>query len=412
MSPSFKESLGRDGCPQPSAAKVEKTRGQRVATSPWSGKNASRRTLGSSIPTFRQHCRGSILIVVLGFIILLSFIVVAFVDEVVSKIKYYGLFHEREDLRVEAYSALETALATINAFAEADEGLISPSQGWDQPLTFVGYTGEDPNVQVSVTVEDISGRFPLRVADETILLEVFTAMEFDIIAAQELSDHLRDWMDEDDLSNLNGFDGDDYLREDPPYRAANQPLRSWDELRLIKELNEVLFTEEGLPNEQYRLFTSLFTLDGEHAVNLNTAPVAVLNILAEMGLIDVLALQNGMAGLDGELGTADDQFLRGQGPGVLSESDLFNYQVETLRVSAEARRGEAFFLVETLVTWQGAATTGVNGQIVRENADDEDEDQPGTALPGRDRQPQTVATEASELGYPFQIMRLRENRRL
>ena len=43
--------------------------------------------------------RGSIIVLVLVFVILLTFIVVAFLEEAASKIKYYGLFHNRDDLR-------------------------------------------------------------------------------------------------------------------------------------------------------------------------------------------------------------------------------------------------------------------------------------------------------------------------
>ena len=377
-----------------------------------------RRTLGQTgLPARTVRQRGSILVVVLGFIILLSFIVVAFVDEAISKIKYYGLFHHREDLRVEAYSALETGLATLNAFAEADDGLVSPDQGWTDPLAFVRYTGEDPNVTVSVTVEDFSGKIPLATAPEEVLNAAFTVLGVDALDGPDYTAAIMDWTDEDDLSRLNSQDGDDYLREDPPYRAANQPIRTWDELRLIAEIREAMFDEEtGLPNTLYQQFTSIFTLETVESVNVNTASPTVLAVFQELGWLDVQALQTTLAGLDGVLGTADDAFIRGPGSGVTAENDLIGYEASTVRVSAEARRGEAFFLVETLVSWQGAGSA--SGLPSSEDVDlDEPEDEDDTddrAGLGRRReeQPTTVATEASALGYPFQILRLRENRKL
>ncbi len=57
-----------------------------------------------------RPCRGSILIAVLALTALVSFILLEFMEEATAKIKYYGLFYNRDDLRTEAYSVLETTL--------------------------------------------------------------------------------------------------------------------------------------------------------------------------------------------------------------------------------------------------------------------------------------------------------------
>ena len=57
-----------------------------------------------SRPTTRtiRSKQGSIIVLVLVLVVLLTFIVVAFLEEATAKIKYYGLFHNRDDLRTDA----------------------------------------------------------------------------------------------------------------------------------------------------------------------------------------------------------------------------------------------------------------------------------------------------------------------
>ena len=50
----------------------------------------------------------------------------------------------------------------------------------------------------------------------------------------ELAASLIDYVDEDDLRQRGGDEDDVYQRRDPPQRAANQPLLSLDQLRLVE----------------------------------------------------------------------------------------------------------------------------------------------------------------------------------
>jgi general secretion pathway protein K len=50
----------------------------------------------------------------------------------------------------------------------------------------------------------------------------------------ELSEPLVDWLDPDTQTRASGAEDIEYLNLDPPYRAANQPLASVDELRLVR----------------------------------------------------------------------------------------------------------------------------------------------------------------------------------
>ena len=87
--------------------------------------------------------------------------------------------------------------------------------------------------------------------------------------AEQLAENLLDWVDEDDVRQGGGGEDDVYQRMDPPYRAANRPLLSLDELRLVEGFDGALV-------EALRPYVTVYPLAGSGGVNLNTAPSWVL----------------------------------------------------------------------------------------------------------------------------------------
>lgn len=86
---------------------------------------------------------------------------------------------------------------------------------------------------------------------------------------EELAAHLLDWIDEDDVRQDGGAEDDVYQRLDPPYRAANRPLLSLDELRLVEGFDGALV-------DALRPYVTVYPLAGTGGINLNTAPAWVL----------------------------------------------------------------------------------------------------------------------------------------
>jgi general secretion pathway protein K len=85
-----------------------------------------------------------------------------------------------------------------------------------------------------------------------------------------LTESVVDWIDPDDQTRPGGAEDIDYQILQPPYRAANQPLQSVDELRLIKG-----FTVEVI--DKLRPF--VIALPEASAINVNTARTEVLAAL-------------------------------------------------------------------------------------------------------------------------------------
>lgn len=88
----------------------------------------------------------------------------------------------------------------------------------------------------------------------------------------------------------------------PARRCKRAPLESVEELLLV----------HGMTPEQWRAIEPLVTVFGDGAVNINTAPPQVLELVGVAG--DVAAwIARHLAGADGALGTDDDQAIRGAG---------------------------------------------------------------------------------------------------
>ena len=82
-----------------------------------------------------------------------------------------------------------------------------------------------------------------------------------------LTDSVIDWIDSDSNTRPTGAEDIDYLKMKTPYRAANQPLQSVEELRLIRG-----FTPEIVD----KLLPWVTALPQPTEINVNTAPPEVL----------------------------------------------------------------------------------------------------------------------------------------
>jgi general secretion pathway protein K len=351
---------------------------------------------------------------VLALVVLLGFITVAFLEDAKDQIRYDAQFQEQEDLRAVAFSALDTTLAVLNVFQDVDGSIWGPEQGWGDPLDFAGY--EPPNnLQVNVQIHDESGRFGIQDVEFDFLRIVFIELGFDIRDAEELADSLIDWMDEDDLSRLNGFDGEEYARLNPPYLPANDNIQSWDELALIPAFQENFWDEDGRPLPALKTFKDSFSLYNTDPVNINAAGPFVIRVLDELGIIEEENLNDYRAGPDLEPGNEDDRLLRDADTGGVfldGGSGLAGTDSSLLEVSVEVKRGDSVFLLRSLVSWRGANTAAGETDEVEEETTDRAQSDEDTNENQRARgSAQTVAGNGAQLGYPFQIHWLAENRK-
>lgn len=365
---------------------------------------------GGKLPTNSPR-KGSVLIAVLAMTALVSFILLEFMEEATAKIKYYGLFYNRDDLRTEAYSVLETTLAVIDEIREIDNALHSPVQGWGNPLQY-SKLQFDPSLKIDVRISDETAKFSLTRADPLILNTIFDEMGISLQDAETLTDSILDWIDEDDLERLNGAEIDYYENIGNGYNPANAELQSWEELRLIKGFDTLFFDETGHPTDYFNQFKSAVSLYSSSPVNLNSAGSFVLAVLARLSGFDKEALDTYISGLDGERDTPDDRLINSRNhpffpTGITSSGGIADLQSQVLKVEVDVERGESNFLLSTIVSWTGANPSANTGRTNVETVYSDD----GKIIGGKPQRggTKTKGNARAELGYPFQVKRITEN---
>ncbi len=312
---------------------------------------------------------GAALLLVLGFVVLLSFLVVGIMKNAQREILSRAEDYARPELEIAARSALEAALAVVADFQAIDGAVHAPSQGWGDALALAGFEpvpGEDAcrfdaKTLVSVRVRDESARFPLdRLSDEAFrtLMLAIGVPEGEIDA---LRDRLADWTDADDDARANGAEIDDYEAENAAAVPPNRALRDLRELRFVKGFSEIFFDEAGAPNALFRrLEKTVSPYASAGLPNVNTADAETLNALAYETDCDVAALleyREG-AGFDGRSGRVFRHASDLSRVGAESLAGKVSFAVRTLRVTVTASRGGASLTLEALVEISGAAARG------------------------------------------------------
>lgn len=333
-------------------------------------------------PVSHSGKRGGVLVTVLGIVLLLSILITRFMEETLQDLEYRALFNEPHDVRSFAFSMLEVTLATIHEVALIDDGkLYAPEQGWADPLSYAQI--EPPNDwQVQITVSDQNGKFPLNSLPQNreLLIKLLEeALEFDYGVTRELVSTLIDWIDKDNTRLLNGAESEDYLDNDPPYRAANSPLQTLDELRLLKIWEDEFFDSDGRPNERFRQLEGMVSVQSSGPINLNAA---------SKELIEVLSLEQDWQAdylFDGLEEPYLKQVPAGAGSAVTN----------LLRIDISVQRAEVPYAISALVS----------------PAFEQNKSGPGAGSPPPREAPITgTISEQSGIRYPFKILQINEYR--
>jgi type II secretory pathway component PulK len=358
----------------------------------------------------RDPRRGSILLLILVMIFVLSILIVQFTEKAMTEIAVEGHYADRERLRVIAYSALESTLAVLADVIAIDGGLTSPAQGWGDPLATAGFETESETT-VTVTFSDESGKLPLSNADEVTLSLLFDRMGYDRDQAQHLTETLLDWIDSDDETRLDGAESDFYGEKEWPYHASNQPVRRLSELALVDGFKELFFDETGRPNESFRTFAGTVSLYARGGVNANSASELALRSAALFGDQQVDTLHNYLAGADGVPGTDDDRYFSSNDEvaalfGQLPEGASLTAGISVLRIHVEVAFGLSRFALEAVVQ---PGQEGGGGGAGRPSDIGQGDENAGNGGPERGNRGRDRGEQRADVSYPFVFLELTED---
>ena len=187
------------------------------------------------------------------------------------------LVSSRAQADLYARAGLDWARGVLQEDARSGDKADYLGEGWAQPIAALPVE----RAIVSGLITDEQGKFNLNN-----LLRDNARSQADYLAFQrllasvglapELADAVLDWIDADsDLSGPGGAEDQYYLALRKPYRAANAPMMQIEELYQIRGFDAAAVA---------KLRPYVTALPGTTAVNINTAPAAVLlALLPDLG---------------------------------------------------------------------------------------------------------------------------------
>ena len=351
--------------------------------------------------------RGSVLLIVLITLVFATAAMFVFIERASNDLLVEKRSSDANRLRLEAYSALETTLAVLEDFRQANGMLRSPSEGWSDPLAFANYQPAEGRT-VEVAFEDESGRYSLPNATQANLVNLFKAWEVTDADSARLADAILGWMKKDYVAASAGApDAQDYEREEIPYDPPGRPLRSFDELATIAVARDLFYDETGQPNALWKRFASAFSLYSFQNPSINGASpelfagLGITNTLEQKQLDDYLHGR----GLFENKGTG--YFKSSQDVAAMfggqSPAAALSTQISALRIIVTVREGRSSFRINALIAPPGGATI----PVVKTDTESAN-NQNGSTNP-TNAAPTTTAQTTKKLNYPFTILEFREN---
>ena len=230
--------------------------------------------------------KGAILVFVLALIVFISVLCLRLMEETVQELRHVSQHHRRDDLRINAYSALDLAVGVLNEFKTIEGALYDPAQGWGDPLSWAEVSPLDPKITWSINIVDESAKINPKNAPRKDLVSMFAQMHMrsgsrvDEDDGEPYYDAWMDWEDPDDDEREEGAEDDFYDRFDPPYFTPGKKVQSFEEFRMIKgfsydedlgEYSGLFFSQDGSETLNMKNFRSAFSFFHEGPLNINGA---------------------------------------------------------------------------------------------------------------------------------------------
>ena len=230
--------------------------------------------------------------------------------------------------------------ASVALIEDAAKGSIDHlGESWAMGLPTLPVEGGS----IRVSIEDAQSRFNLNNvwrgsalsrSDFDILQRLLDALRLD----KSLAYALVDWIDPDSNAGPGGAEDIDYLNLDPPYRAANRPLASVDELRLVRGF-DAKTVAALLP-----YVTVLPPAASSTEINVNTAAPEVLAALVNLDVASAQRIADVRRGKPfnnvGEFNAKLPASLARPAGGMSVKSDFFLVTLDT-SIGRHERRSEA-----------------------------------------------------------------------
>jgi len=362
--------------------------------------------------------RSSVIVLVLVSMAFTAAALTAFIEKAGNDLLVEVRQADAKRLRQEAFSALEVTLAVLEDFRQADSGLHSVGEGWNDPLSWAGWTPSEGRT-VEVSFQDESGKIPLRHADVTTLTNLFLYWQMSPADAEKLADAIEGWMQ-------NGYVytsaiTPDYQDAAIPYAEPARPMRSLSELASITYARDVFFDENGLPNGLFWRFVNDVSIFNYAQPNANGANQDVMASVGQYTDAQRQHISDFLSGTGQYAQQGQNYFLNastlGAVAGLGGNGNVFGTTIAALRVNITVHDGRSEYRLSAVVAPQGGATINTTNATNATAAATTTSSNAATSTSlTNSAQPSSTATSANaaaaasqSINYPFTVLEMLED---
>jgi general secretion pathway protein K len=214
--------------------------------------------------------RGVVLLLVLVVVALLSALLTEFSFSTLVDLRLSETFRDTTRAEYLARGGITAGRMLLQADRNSYDAENDPNEFWS--IGVQSYPLAEG--AISVSIRDLDARLPLnKLVDQQgnpniVYRDRFIRLctELALDNPEALADALIDWLDPDHEPGPGGAEDADYLSRNPPYEATDGPLRSIDELRLVR----------GFDTETFERLSPFVSSYGSGKLNINTAAPELL----------------------------------------------------------------------------------------------------------------------------------------
>ncbi len=249
---------------------------------------------------------GSILIIVVWMLLILSFFCITLGYIVSQKLNVAGHIKDRVlsyylakaaiQLAIEVLDNDETEYDSLNDCWSDNEEMFKDIELGSGTFSIVNQLDSKAAGNIKYGLIDEERKININTANKDILVSLLMIKGCSVLKANELADCIIDWRDKDSKVRKYGAEDNYYNSLEIPYNCKDADFESIEELMLVKGMNEELFCQ----------IKDDLTVFGNGQVNINTAN---RDILISIGMGPILAekIISYRLGFDGLPMTLDDR---------------------------------------------------------------------------------------------------------
>jgi len=241
-------------------------------------------------------------------------------------------------------------------------------------------------------IKDMDRYFNINRADETILSQALTLIGVDAGSMTTVANSILDWRDNDKNPRMSGTESEVYEQRDPPHLAKDGPIDDLSELLLIRGVTPNMYSasyggrttqpidrrmgqQSVFEEPTYALhLDELFSPLSGPAVNINTAPAAVLQLVTVIDENIAQAIIQARSGPNGQDGDCDDTPFRNPSevvarvPGLPIDPNalarFFSVRSQVFEVEITASSGGASRVYIAIIRRMGSTGRVMNARIL------------------------------------------------